>query len=216
MGFLNRLFTGKSKEDEEVELIFKKIDLLLNSDDVQTNMLSPVLRSKLKTMPLKSIVDEFGRNPRNPIPCNGPLGELTYLSKLVISTNLNNSEKQLIPITFHRLGSIENSIDKYEIISYDGLIYDVLYFDMYFKNKSKQLPIGYSFEESVTGLRGTNMFNKDFPYNQDILASECAQRILSFPAYDTKLKNIDVNQAVKIINLVKNQNFTVKIDWWTN
>ena len=41
-------------------------------------------------------VGEFGRDPRNPIPVNGPLGELTYLS------NLRTVDSQ--PIMFHRLG----------------------------------------------------------------------------------------------------------------
>lgn len=219
MGFLSSLFGGKSKEQQEMEAIFKKIDFLLNDEEAQVNILSSELINKLNREPMDQLptaVGEFGRNSRNPILCNGPLGEITYLSKLLIPTYPHKSKTVYLPVTFHRIGTVQDNIDEYEIISYDGILHDVLYLDMYHLRKSKNAPQGYVLQESVVGFRGTNMYNEKFPYGQDKLTAECAERMLSFPAYDTKLKDMEIEQAARTIQFLRNFDNQIIFNWWDN
>lgn len=87
MGFFSSLFNRKSKQEQELDAIFEKIFNILNNDDLQNNILPDMLKKELDPAPLNTLPDaagEFGRDPENPILCNGPLGEVTYLSRLVI------------------------------------------------------------------------------------------------------------------------------------
>lgn len=81
----------------------------------------------------------FGYGAGNPIPANGPIGELIYLNTL-----LSPDGK---PFLFHRLGSMNHPtyprmIDAYELVALDGRCWCRLYFDMYFKRRSCKFPEG--------------------------------------------------------------------------
>ena len=57
-------------------------------------------------------IGEFGRCATNPIPCNGPIGEVLYLSRLRTVGHQ--------PMMFHRLGStagLKGSVDTYGLLS---------------------------------------------------------------------------------------------------
>ena len=109
---------------------------------------------------------EFGTSAMNPIPVNGIRGELKYLSRLC-----TNDGTRFI---FHRLGSIfqndfEQMIDVYEIVSWDGKVWDILFFDMYHPRRSTLSPSGYKFtvydelfNKLVLGT-GSNEIVADFP-----------------------------------------------------
>jgi hypothetical protein len=108
---------------------------------------------------------EFGKNENNPVPVNGIMGEIKYLNRL------RHKGKGFI---FHRLKSIDKIhdglIDVYEIVSVDGLYWDVLYFDMYHPRRSTLAPGGYSFSDFhpmfsklAVGF-GANEFDKEFPF----------------------------------------------------
>jgi CheY-like chemotaxis protein len=109
---------------------------------------------------------EFGISATNPIPVNGIRGELKYLSRLC-----TNDGTRFI---FHRLGSIyqnefEQRTDIYEIVSWDGKVWDVLFFDMYHPRRSTLAPNGYKFaaydelfNKLVLGT-GSNEIVADFP-----------------------------------------------------
>ena len=216
MGFLSSLFGHKSKDEYETEKIFRKIDKVLNDDRVQNQYMPKKLKEIIDMTSLDSLPDamgQFGRDPRNPILCNGPLGEVTYLSKLVIPT----TEKNFVKVTFHRTKSLKVNnqlvVDQYEIISYDGIFYDVLYLDMYHANKSKSCPKGYQMEKQCIGFRGTDDTNPNFPCNQYEYARNCAEKMIGTSIFDTQLKNLDMDRAKGIVNLCRKLG-PGSVNWW--
>lgn len=214
MGFLSNLFNRKSKEEREMDKMLKKIHRLLNDEEFQNTSMPDWLLNKLDTRKLNKLpnaIGEFGRDPRNPILCNGVLGEITYLSRLVIP----NPNKTINRVTFHRLGSIAvvgTTLDKYEIISYDGYLYDILYLDCYHRSKSTICPKGYLLEDECVGIRGTDQLNSDFPYKQYESVKYCATDILGVLAFDTQLKEFDVEQAARTMNFLNSLHGSMV--WW--
>src|SRR3546814_6331822 len=53
----------------------------------------------------------FGFTETNPIPVNGPIGQLAYLSRLETQSGQR--------ILFHRLGAIDK-VDVFEAVTFDG------------------------------------------------------------------------------------------------
>jgi hypothetical protein len=105
---------------------------------------------------------EFGRCITNPIPVNGPHGEIKYINRL---RNKNGSR-----LIFHRIGSTE-TIDVYETVSVDANTWDILYFDMYHPRRSTKTPKGYKFsrfneliDRLPVGLGSTRGRDIDFPF----------------------------------------------------
>lgn len=149
MGLLNWLKGGSPKKDDTppISEVFGRVYTLMTDDEAQNRYLPPVVLAALKTQADRSPHGHgpFGRSPNNPIPVNGPLGEILYLSQL----RSPNGQ----PYLSHRVGS-ENSFDQYELISLDGHHTDTLYFDMYYPRKSCLCP------ENMT--RRADM--KDFPF----------------------------------------------------
>ena len=70
----------------EVPDVFKKLHRLMDNEKAQNERLPEPHRSEVRRGAdcdeIAAAVGEFGRDPRNPIPVNGPLGELIYLSNL--------------------------------------------------------------------------------------------------------------------------------------
>ncbi len=105
----------------------------------------------------------YGRCMENPIPVNGPSGELKYLG-------------MLSPVIFfHRLGSLYSTgygrhLDIYESVSMRSRRWDLLYFDMFHPRRSRVAPSGFKMHDyhkifcSVSFVRGTNEFDKTFPH----------------------------------------------------
>ena len=84
----------------------------------------------------------------NPIPVNGPMGEIKYLGKLRGKTGH--------AVFFHRIGSwkspvTNNPIDLFELVCLDGTQWNRLFFDFYHPRRSNLIPKGYIL----------NPFNKD-------------------------------------------------------
>ncbi|MES2436608.1 MAG: hypothetical protein V4519_01225 [Patescibacteria group bacterium] len=91
---------------------------------------------------VKGANGSFGLMASNPIPVNGPIGEIKYIGRL---RTKNNSA-----LLFHRIGSvtigaIANPIDVFETVSFDGKSWDILYFHPYHPRRSVKIPKGYSF-----------------------------------------------------------------------
>jgi hypothetical protein len=190
---LDKLFKPKTgaKLPADVRAAFDRIMQLLNNDALQNDLfISPLAKdSILKGLPCDEIpnpVGDFGRSPENPIPVNGIIGELTYLSRL----KWNASGQQII---FHRLGSGAAgrgvSIDLYEVVTWDGQNWDILMLDMYHPVKSRLLPEGYSFAERVEGLTGTNKYLETFP--QGLIESINEQFGVMLPSNPFIRKNIN-------------------------
>src|SRR5271170_4559145 len=73
----------------EVQRIFEKVHRFLDDEAAQNNALPEDFRRTLAESPscdrIPNCFGEFGRTPTNPIPVNGPVGELIYLSRLEMS-----------------------------------------------------------------------------------------------------------------------------------
>lgn len=87
---------------------------------------------------------EFGRSVTNPIPVNGPAGEIKYLNRM--------NKKRGRSLIYHRLGSIvasnlDRSIDVFEVVEVGGKYWDILYLDMYHPRRSTKTPEGYIFSK---------------------------------------------------------------------
>ncbi|CAK7054575.1 MAG: hypothetical protein DELT_01157 [Desulfovibrio sp.] len=196
MGFLSKLFGKKphtEKLPQNVRDAFERLTSILNDDEKQNSLMPNGFQKNL--MPLdtvdKSIANDtnFGRSISAAIPVNGPIGEITYLSKL---ETVKGSK-----LFFHRLGSIKHeqrNIDIYEIASWDGLVFDVLYFDYYYDEKINAAPKGYIFSEKVDGLTGVNQFVKNFPVNIYEETQGLAQKILGVPLANPFMRHIDARK----------------------
>ena len=104
----------------------------------------------------------------NPIPVNGPLGEIKYLGKL--------RGRSGFALFFHRIGSssspvCEHSIDVYKTVCMDGTQWATLHFDMYHPRRSNLSPDGFTlmpFDErlkmDIPFAYGVNRLVSDFPH----------------------------------------------------
>jgi hypothetical protein len=95
----------------------------------------------------------FGTSQSNPVPVNGPIGEILYLSSLRVKG------KRLL---FHRLKSVKE-IDVFESVCIDGSHWGILYLDMYHPRKSRRAPEGYAIAEDNALLSGVTYQVDDFP-----------------------------------------------------
>ena len=129
-------------------------------------------------------MEDFGRTPDNPIPVNGYLGEIVYLSLLK-----SPEGKHLI---FHRLGAL-NGIDVYETVSLDGTHWDILYFSMYHPRRSRKAPLDYSLLDSNQPflLLGTNLYLPEFPHGLRQAIMELTINILGMPMYPPIIREIE-------------------------
>lgn len=208
MGFF-KMFTKKKKTEKSnfgmtmtPAMRRKAARRLLNDDKMQNNIYPPGLYPECNE---KYTPDEnpnstgaFGHSPDNPILCNKVLGEVAYLSKLV----LTSGEK----IFYHRNGScrgnsIEGVVDVFEIISQSGKFHDTLYMDMYHNGKSSIAPAGYKLEKKVTDVRGCTSIVRNFPENlYESTVMEC-MRSVGADIADEDIKNIDIKTAKETMKL---------------
>lgn len=159
MGFLSRIF-GESKEDKALNETFKHIKKILEDEQYQIEMLGPT------APPVFSKYPAFDRDPNgsgpfgfvetNPIPVNGPIGELAYLSRLETSAGER--------ILFHRIGAIDK-IDVYEAVSFSGSEWFILYLDYYHPRRSRALPEGFHWTKVAPQFCGFHRLCLDFPYD---------------------------------------------------
>ena len=171
----------------EVEAVFQKLHRLMDDERAQNNGLAEPFRSKVlggaDCDEIVGATGSFGRNPRNPIPVNGPLGEVIYLSKLVT----HSSQR----IMFHRLGST-GKVDAYETVSLDGELWDVLFFDPYHPHKSRLAPTLYQISEEWERLLfGADEFVASFPDRLPDAISNTTDRLLGL-----RMRPLQVREAL--------------------
>jgi hypothetical protein len=184
MALLKRLFrrTEATKTqrhiDPEAEAIFERLHRLMSDEHAQNEKLPEPWKSRVQSGlgcdKLPGATGEFGRHHQNPVPVNGPLGSVLYLSSL--RTN------HMQCIMFHRLGSVQKT-DAYEAVSLDGTIWDVLFLHLYHPRKSRRAPAGYSISKSAERklILGTNEWVDGFPlYLQDAIR-DTNERLLGLP-----------------------------------
>lgn len=172
-------FASKSVErpthksaSEKAQAIFEKLNFLLRDEKAQVAFVPEPIRSEIlggsACDEIAGANGEFGRDLRNPIPVNGPLGELVYLTSLSVATSRQ-------PVMFHRLGAI-GKIDVFETVSFDAKNWDILFLDFYHPTKSRRAPDGYVIadHEGTRLPRGTNYFLAEFPTRlPDAIADAC-------------------------------------------
>lgn len=110
---------------------------------------------------------EFGREATNPIPVNGPKGEILYLN------NLRTLENE--PLIFHRISyqevaGLDEAVDIFEVTNVKGTKWDILFLHMYHPRNSnvapKQLMLSKDnsiFSNLPVGL-GITSWSPNFPF----------------------------------------------------
>lgn len=187
MSFLSNFFGGK-KEDKALREAFEHIRRLLEDEDFQLQLMHPALKEIIAKCPAydqdPNGTGPFGFSEANPIPVNGPVGELAYLSKL----ETQRGER----ILFHRIGAI-NTIDVYEAVTFSGGEWFIFFLDYYHPRKSRLTPEGFRFTKEVGQFSGFHRFCSDFPY--DFIQSKHAERnsglSLAYIAIDKVSKQLE-------------------------
>lgn len=159
MGFFSNLFGG-NKEETALKKAFAQIYKILDDEEYQLEMLNPAIAEIIKSSPAYDRDPDgtgpFGYCASNPIPVNGPIGQLAYLSRL----ETNKGER----ILFHRIGAV-NNVDVFEAVTFSGSEWFVLFTDLYHPRKSKLTPDGFRFTQEVAQFCGFHRFCSDFPYD---------------------------------------------------
>jgi hypothetical protein len=156
MGLLNRVFQPrKAAFDDAIAWLVRFVD----DEEYQNSLLDPPIRQlSLLGAPVDQLPNghgAFGTSLRNPIPVNGAMGELAYLSKL----RTEAGERLL----FHRLGSVDD-IDVFEAVTWNGNDWHIFYLDMYHPRRSRKAPAGFILGEGPSHFGGFSQFCcKNFP-----------------------------------------------------
>ena len=159
MGPISGLF-GRDKEDMELHDFSEQIRRILADEQLQIDMLHPALKEKIEFRPVydkdPNGTGPFGFSETNPIPVNGPIGQLAYLSKLETA----KGER----ILFHRIGAVNTIIDVFEAVTFSGGEWFILFTDFYHPRKSRLTPEGFRFT-AVGQFSGFHKLCNDFPYD---------------------------------------------------
>ncbi|MFH1708432.1 MAG: hypothetical protein ABIF71_11035 [Planctomycetota bacterium] len=185
MGIFSKLFgAGKGKSsDPRVAEIFNKMYTFMMDERIQNSKQPPELQRLMELGGGVDVIDgatgSFGRDANNPIPVNGPIGELIYISNLRLPSG--------IQIMGHRIGTY-NNIDLYETVSFDGTRWDLMFFDFYRMRKSRMLPSGYRFaNEPERFLLAANFAVEDFPNGMFEAMGRCTTQTIGvnmvFPGF---------------------------------
>jgi hypothetical protein len=159
MGLISKLFGG-NKEDKALQEALKQIQRILEDEQFQLDMIHPTMKSMIESCPAydkdPNGTGPFGFSETNPIPVNGPIGQLAYLSKL----ETTKGER----ILFHRIGAV-NTIDVFEAVTFSGSEWFILFVDLYHPRRSRLTPEGFRFTKEVGQFSGFHKFCTDFPYD---------------------------------------------------
>lgn len=167
MGFLSNLFGG-NKENKALREAFGLIHRVIDDEKYQLELLPPALKAILESAPAcnenPNSTGPFGFVETNPIPVNGPIGELAYLSRLETLSGQR--------ILFHRLGAI-GTVDVFEAVTFNGGEWFILFVDLYHPLRSRLTPDGFNFTKEVAQFSGFHKFCENFPYDfAEMKASE--------------------------------------------
>jgi len=159
MGFISKLFGG-NKKDKALREAFEQIRRIIEDEQFQLDMIHPVMKEMIESRPAydkyPNGTGPFGFSETNPIPVNGPIGQLAYLSKL----EANRGER----ILFHRIGAVD-TIDVFEAVTFSGSEWFIFFVDLYHPKRSRLTPEGFRFTEEVGQFSGFHKFCTDFPYD---------------------------------------------------
>lgn len=166
MSIFSKIFGGGGKKagSSELQEILSIFSKALNDEEFQNSNLSPILREAIEAGDACDKIPggdgPFGFCATNPIPVNGPMGQLAYLSRLETSSGQR--------LLFHRLGSTSGPagiVDVFEAVTIDGTHWFILYLDFYHPRRSRHVPDGLSFSGKLSQLSGFRDYCPDFPYD---------------------------------------------------
>lgn len=190
MGFFDELLKSDINRTRS-EKMYDDALKLFNSAALQNETLEPDLKKQVEQGEDCDIVSNaagrFGHDVGNPIPVNGPLGEMTYLSRL----RLRNTGSMVF---FHKIDAI-GYIDKFELVNVSGKFVDYLYLDMYHPRASRRYPDGYTLEKEAVFPRGVTSTVPDFPAGLYKLIKKEAKLRLGVDVAEKESDCIDLNQA---------------------
>ena len=159
MGFISKLFGG-NKEDNALREAFEQIRRVLEDEQFQLDMIHPAMKAMIESRPAydqdPNGTGPFGFSETNPIPVNGSIGQLAYLSKL----ETERGER----ILFHRIGAVD-TIDVFEAVTFSGSEWFILFVDLYHPRRSRLTPDEFRFTQEVGQFSGFHKFFTDFPYD---------------------------------------------------
>lgn len=159
MGLISKLFGG-NKANSALHDAFAQIRLVLDDEQFQNNLVHPTMKELLLSAPAYDKKPDgtgpFGSIETNPIPVNGPVGELAYLSRLETLSGQR--------ILFHRIGAID-TVDVFEAVAFDGGEWFVLFADFYHPRRSRLTPEGFRFTKDLAQFSGFHKFCENFPYD---------------------------------------------------
>jgi hypothetical protein len=184
------MFGRKPKLPRKVRKIFEKVAEFAASENLQNQQLPPLMQAEILSGENADIlaggdVQTFGKLPTNPIPVNGPIGEVLYLSSL--STPSGKI------VLFHRLGS-KNTIDVFEVVGLDGQHWDIFYFSMYHPRRSRMAPVDFKPGEVTPFVSGINALAENFPMGLRKAVMECSKRMFGIPTPNPELTTIEKRQ----------------------
>lgn len=198
MSFFGKLLAKKTDPSEEVKAIFEKIHQVTVNESVQNSLMPEALYKQMEANggvdEIPSSSGDFGHTITNPIPVNGLLGEVLYLS--IISTKYGDK------VFSHRIGSSKH-IDIFEVVSRNGDFWDILYLNMYYIRKSRKAPVGYKFQsnDDVLLLRSIRYYSPEFPNNFHAILSNYSKESIGMSIADKDAKLIsNVKRPVEQIN----------------
>jgi hypothetical protein len=159
---------GNKAKTDPLEEGLKMISTLVDDEGYQNSLLEPPIAKEITS---GEALDEiagaegaFGFSATNPIPVNGRLGELSYLSRL-----RNERGERLF---FHRVGSLD-LVDVYEAVSWSGNDWYVFYLDIYHPRRSRKSPNGFSISTVLGQFTGFYVACSEFPMDFAEQRREC-------------------------------------------
>lgn len=159
MGFFSKLFKSDNG-DQALREVLARIHRILDDEKFQLELVHPAMRAMLESAPAYDKAPDgtgpFGFIETNPIPVNGPIGQLAYLSRLETQSGQR--------ILFHRLGAI-STVDVFEAVSFNGAEWFILFLDFYHLRRSRLTPDGFRFTKGMAQFSGFNKFCQNFPYD---------------------------------------------------
>jgi hypothetical protein len=133
---------------------------VIEDEQFQLEMLDPAIKAMIESRPAYDRdpkgTGPFGFTETNPIPVNGWIGELAYISKL----ETVRGER----ILFHRIGAI-HAIDVFEAVTFSGSEWFILFVDLYHPRRSRLTPDGFRFTKELGQFSGFHNYCSDFPYD---------------------------------------------------
>lgn len=161
MGFLGRLFGNEPESGEDrLREALGPIVRIIDDEEFQLSLVPDILADAIKQGAAVDRLPDgrgaFGLESGNPIPVNGPLGEVAYLSRLVTE----KGERLL----FHRIGAI-NTLDVFEAVTFSGSAWYVFFLDMYHPRRSRLAPTGFRIADRPCQFSGFHNYCPNFPYD---------------------------------------------------